>query len=84
VKGVLSECHGSGEQTHLSMSPWTATDIETLEKVQEKAIRNTAGLKGKTYEEKCKEVGLETLAMRRNMQDLMQTFKIMHGFESEK
>jgi hypothetical protein len=34
---------------------------DTLEKVQEKAIKMVTGLKGSTYEEKCEELGLETL-----------------------
>jgi len=45
-------------------APWTATDANLLESVQEKAVRNTSGLKGNTYEEKCIELGLETLAKR--------------------
>jgi hypothetical protein len=31
-----------------------------IEKVQEKALKMTIGLKGKTYEENCKKAGLET------------------------
>jgi hypothetical protein len=45
-------------------------DIEMLEKVQEKALKMTTGLRGNTYEEKCKETGLSTLAERRKIQDL--------------
>jgi hypothetical protein len=41
-------------------SLWLARDIEMIEKVQEKALKMTIGLKGKTYEEKCKKAGLET------------------------
>ena len=62
-------------------APWTATDIQILEKVQEQAIRYTVGLKGRTYEEKCKEIGLETLEKRRVDQDMMQVFKITKGFD---
>ena len=58
-------------------APWTATDANLLESVQEKAVRNTSGLKGNTYEEKCIELGLETLAKRRTDQDMVQTFKIL-------
>jgi ribonucleases P/MRP protein subunit RPP40 len=73
-------------QPHLEFAvtawaPWTATDIDLLESVQEKAIRNNSGLKGHTYEEKCLEVGLETLASRRKKLDLMQTFKILKGID---
>jgi hypothetical protein len=62
-------------------SPWTAADKELLESVQEKAVRNTAGLKGATYIERCTETGLEGLEERRRKQDLMQTFKIVKGFD---
>jgi ribonuclease P/MRP protein subunit RPP40 len=46
-------------------SPWLQGDIDTLEKVQEKAVKMVAGLKGETYQEKCAELGLETLEKRR-------------------
>jgi ribonucleases P/MRP protein subunit RPP40 len=42
-------------------SLWLITDIQRIEKVQEKALRMISGLKGTSYEEKCKEVGIETL-----------------------
>ena len=35
-----------------------------------------SGLKTKTYEERCKELGLETLEARRERQDLLETYKI--------
>ena len=33
-------------------SPWTAADIEKLEKVQKRAVNLISGLKGANYEEK--------------------------------
>jgi hypothetical protein len=36
-----------------------------------------AGLKGETYEERCKELGLETLKVRRAQQDLMLAHKFI-------
>lgn len=62
-------------------SPWTATDRDLVEKVQEKASRNTTGLVGKTYEERCKEVGLESLAKRGIRQYLLPTFNIFKGID---
>ena len=62
-------------------APWSVIDREVLEKVQEQALRFTTGLKGKTYEERCKEVGLETLERRRKNQDLLQAFKIVKGID---
>ena len=38
------------------------------------------GVKGKTYEEKLKELGLTTLEERRVRGDMIEVFKIMHGF----
>ena len=58
-------------------NPWQKEDIEILEKVQRKAVGMISGLTGTTYEDKCKEIGLETLEQRREKQDLLQTFKIL-------
>ena len=38
-----------------------------------------SGLTGKTYAEKCKELGLDTLEERRLKQDMLQTYKICNG-----
>ena len=48
----------------------------------EKAVRMISGLKGTTYEEKCQEIGLETLKQRRDEQDLLQTFRILKNKET--
>jgi hypothetical protein len=57
-------------------SPWLVGDIERLEKVQEKAVRMVAGLKGKEYAERCMELGLETLEERRQKQDMALVYKM--------
>ena len=62
-------------------SPWSELDKSLLEKVQNRAVNQVAGLQGKTYEEKCEELGLETLEKRREKQDLLQTYKILHGVD---
>ena len=59
-------------------NPWLTGDIESLEKVQKKAIRNITGLKGKTYEEKLKELNILSLKDRRLKTDLIQVFKILN------
>ena len=46
-------------------SPWTEADKATIEKVQIRAVKMISGLSGTTYEEKCKELGLDTLEDRR-------------------
>ena len=40
-----------------------------------------SGLTGKSYEEKCEELGIETLEARRKKQDLYEAFKILKGPE---
>ena len=62
-------------------SPWLQGDIETLEKVQRRAINLVVGLRGRTYEEKLAELGMRTLEDRRKRLDLVQTFKINKGID---
>ena len=59
-------------------SPWSRCDINVLESVQRKAVRMVAGLEGTTYEDRCRELGLDTLERRRWIQDMTQTHKIIH------
>ncbi len=59
-------------------SPWLRGDVEKIESVQKKAVGVISGLSGRTYEEKCREIGLESLKCRRDRQDLLQTFKIIN------
>ena len=60
--------------------PWLEKDIAVLEKVQERLVKMVSDAKGKTYEEKLKDVGLTTLKERRERGDLIETFKVMKGF----
>ena len=60
-------------------SPWTAADIEVLEKVQRRAVSMMVGLVGATYDEKCLEANLEKLTVRRQKADLIQVFKYIHA-----
>ena len=52
-----------------------------VEDVQRRAVAMVSGLRGTTYEEKCKELGLETLKKRRYNQDMAQTFKIVRRID---
>jgi len=58
-------------------SPWLQGDKDILEKVQEKAVKMVSGLKGSSYQEKCAELGLETLEERRNFQDMAFVHKFL-------
>ena len=63
-------------------NPWTERDIEVLEKIQRKAVGMISGLTpGTTYEQKCTELGLDTLKERRRKQDILQAFKILKGYD---
>ena len=55
-------------------------DEEVLERVQQRFIRMLSDVKGTTYEEKLKDVGLTTLSERRVRGDMIETFKVMRGF----
>ena len=61
-------------------NPWLQQDIDTLEDVQRRAVRNICGLSG-TYEEKLKKVGLTTLKERRIRGDMIQTFKMINKID---
>ena len=50
--------------------------MDIIEKVQEKAVELISGLRTGSYEDKCLELGLETLAAKREKQDLLEAFKI--------
>ena len=65
------------EYAIVAWSPWNQSDIDMLEKVQKKAVGYISGLKGSTYEEKLRELDLESLADRRLRIDMTQVFKIV-------
>jgi hypothetical protein len=63
------------DKVNTILTSWLVGDIEVIEKVQEKAVRMVSGLKGTTYEERCAELGLETLKGRRDRQDMALAHK---------
>jgi ribonucleases P/MRP protein subunit RPP40 len=56
-------------------APWSVRETELLEAVQKKAVGMVSGLKARTYESRCKELGIQTLTERRQEQDLAQVFR---------
>ena len=60
-------------------SPWLRKDIDIIENVQRKFIRNVSGLSGSTYAEKLAELGLLSLEDRRKYLDLVEVHKIVTG-----
>ncbi len=55
-----------------------------LEKIQQRAEAMISGLKGNSYEERLRELGLTTLEERGHQADMVQTFKILRGFDKVK
>ena len=62
-------------------SPWTQGDSETLERIQKRAVRMISGLQGKSYEDRLLELNMLTLEGRRLLYDMVQTFKIIRGYD---
>jgi len=60
-------------------SPWSRSDIDVLENVQRKFVKNVSGLQSRDYEDKLRELGLPSLEDRRHEIDLIQVFKIVKG-----
>ena len=54
-------------------------DIDALENVQIKAVNMISGLKGKSYQEKLKELNMQSLETRRKRFDIIQVYKIMNS-----
>lgn len=59
--------------------PWHEQDMQKLEKVQQRLVKQLSDKKGATYEEQLKNLGLTTLRKRRKRGDLIETFKCMKG-----
>ena len=59
--------------------PYSAKDIEVLEKVQKRMVKQISNVTG-TYEEKLTKIGLTTLQKRRIRGDCIETFKMLKGF----
>jgi len=70
------------EFASVAWTPWHEADKAVLERIQQRAVSMISGLKGATYEEKLAELGLTTLEERRHQADMLQTFKIMRGFDN--
>ncbi|KAK3884088.1 hypothetical protein Pcinc_011624 [Petrolisthes cinctipes] len=62
-------------------SPYLVGDIQALEKMQRRATKLVPELSHLTYEEICHHQGLQTLQERRMKSDMIQEFKLMHGYD---
>ena len=62
-------------------SPSSQGDIDLLENVQRRAVAMVSGLKSSTYEDKLRELKLDSLEHRRERSDMVQTYKVIHGLD---
>ena len=60
-------------------SPWAEKDKACLEKVQQRAVKMVSGLGSESYEERLKELDMDTLEERRHQADMVMVHKIIHG-----
>jgi hypothetical protein len=60
--------------------PYLQCDINKIESVQRRATRMIASIRKLPYTERLKRCGLIPLCKRRLRSDLIETYKIMHGF----
>ena len=63
-------------------SPYFQKDIDELEKVQRRMTKLVPDLKNLPYETRCERLGITTLQKRRLRGDLIEVYKIIHGFEN--
>ena len=63
-------------------SPQLKKDIEILGKVKKRATKLVPEIRNLSYSQRLKELGLTTLEERRKRGDLIEVFKIMHGFDN--
>ena len=62
-------------------SPYLVKDIEILERVQHRFTRMIDGVRDLEYKHRLKSLGLPSLKFRRLQGDLIETFKIIKGFD---
>ena len=60
-------------------NPWLRKDVEVLERVQKKFVKNINGLTSTTYEDRLKEIGMLDLSTRRLYLDLVEAYKLIHN-----
>ena len=64
------------EYAQTSCAPWHLGDIEVIEKVQQRFTRMVSGMGHMSYPERLATLGLTTLQTRREMGDMIETYKV--------
>ena len=59
-------------------------DTQLLESVQKRAVKAVTNLTSRTYEERLKELGLDSLEERRKRGDLIQAYRVFSGHDRVK
>jgi len=70
------------EYASVIWKPYLKKDIIAIESVQRRATKIVTGLKDLTYEERLRQLGLPTLAYRRDRADMISLFKIMNNYDN--
>ena len=60
-------------------SPWTLGDREVLEAVQRRAVKAVSNLRSRSYEDRLRELGLDSLEERRKRGDLLMAYRVHSG-----
>ena len=69
------------ESSAPAWNPTKRGDVNVLEKVQRRILRLIGNLKATSYDDKLKEVGLQSLEDRRIRGDQIETYKDLHGYK---
>ena len=82
---IVLKLHKSLIRPHLEYAicawcPYLKKDIDRLERVQRRITKMIPGLQDLSYENRLRQIGLQTLHTRRLRSDLILTFKIVKGF----
>ena len=85
-KNIILKLYKSLVRPHLDYcvqvwNPHLAKDIILLQRVQKRATKMISSLKNQRYEQRLRMLNLTTLETRRIRADILQTFKIVKGYE---
>ena len=64
--------------------PYTKKNIQLIENIQRRSTKIVPELKGLYYSERLKSLKLPTMHYRKKRYDLIQLYKIIHGYEDIK